>query len=304
MKHIFVVNPAAGDGMAVKELLPRIHQALEGFEDDYEIHRTLNAHETALYCRQKCAFEGRVRLYAVGGDGTVNNVLQGIAGFKNAELAILPSGSGDDFVRNFASSKPFLDIPAMIRASTQKVDVIKYNDMYSINMCNIGTDSAIVEKVAERKSDRLKGSLAYAVSALEVLATKPLYEMVYSFDDGEEKQGHFFLSAIGNGRFCGGGFKSCPKASLTDGLMDVCMVSQVKGPAIISELLRYRKGTHLKHKSTRRYIEYRQCRKFHLKALTPATIALDGEVMPFEEGTFEIIPKFINLVVPEGFVVS
>lgn len=192
----------------------------------------------------------------------------------------------------------------MIRASTQKVDVIKYNDMYSINMCNIGTDSAIVEKVAERKSDRLKGSLVYAVSALEVLATKPIYEMAYSFDDGEEKQGLFFLSAVGNGRFCGGGFKSCPKASLKDGLMDVCMVSQVKGPAIVKELLRYRKGTHLKHESTRRYIEYRQCRKFYLKALTPATIALDGEVMPFEEGTFEIIPKFINLVVPEGFVVS
>ena len=86
MKHVFVVNPAAGNGAALREILPAIHKALTGFEDDYEIHRTLSEQETILYCRQKCSFEGDVRFYACGGDGTVNNVLSGIAGFPNIQI--------------------------------------------------------------------------------------------------------------------------------------------------------------------------------------------------------------------------
>ena len=103
MKHVFVVNPAAGNGAGLRDILPAIHKALTGFEEDYEIHRTMSEQETILYCRQKCAFEGRVRFYACGGDGTINNVLTGIVGHDNAELAIIPCGTGNDFVRNYRS---------------------------------------------------------------------------------------------------------------------------------------------------------------------------------------------------------
>ncbi|MCR4804597.1 MAG: acylglycerol kinase family protein, partial [Clostridia bacterium] len=117
MKHIFVVNPAAGNGAALRDILPKIHKALTGFADDYEIHRTLSEQETILYCRQKCAFEGDVRFYACGGDGTVNNVLTGIAGHSNAQLAVVPCGTGNDFVRNFTNRDNFLDIEKQINGS-------------------------------------------------------------------------------------------------------------------------------------------------------------------------------------------
>lgn len=300
MKHIFVVNPAAGNGSAMREILPKIHKALTGFQDDYEIHRTLSEQETVMYCRQKCAFSGDVRFYACGGDGTLNNVLSGIAGHKNAQLATVPCGTGNDFVRNFTARENFLDIEKQIKGSVISADVLKCCGGYAINMLNIGVDCDVVAEASEMKSDKLRGTAAYIAAAAKVLRRGVTYRMAFSVDDGPEREAELMLCAIANGHFCGGGFKSCPDASLDDGLMDICIVRPVSGLKLLPMLAKYRIGAHVRGRDAKRYIEYIHCKKFRLRALQPVRISIDGEVRDFEESVFEIAPSSVKLVVPEG----
>ena len=300
MKHVFVVNPAAGNGAALREILPAIHKALTGFEDDYEIHRTLSEQETILYCRQKCAFEGDVRFYACGGDGTVNNVLSGIAGFPNAQLAVVPCGTGNDFVRNYTNKEYFLDIEKQIRGSVMPIDVLKWQGGYALNMFNIGVDCDVVAEAAAMKSDRLKGTAAYLAAAFKVLRRGKTYRMAYAVEDGEEQEAELMLAAIANGHFCGGGFQSCPAAKLDDGFMDVCVVRPVRGLKLPILLAKYRAGSHLMDKDADKYIEYIHCKKFRLRTLEPVRISVDGEVLDFADTEFEILPGALQLVVPEG----
>ena len=300
MKHVFVINPAAGNGAGLKEVLPAIHKALTGFEDDYEIHRTLSEQETILYCRQKCAFEGTVRFYACGGDGTVNNVLSGIVGHDNAELAVIPCGTGNDFVRNFTGKENFLDIEKLIHGSVMPVDVLKWQGGYALNMFNIGVDCDVVAEAAAMKSDRLKGTAAYLAAAFKVLRKGKSYRMVYAMEDGVEHEAELMLAAIANGHFCGGGFKSCPDAKLDDGFMDVCVVRPVKGLKLPILLAKYRNGTHLSDRDADKYIEYIHCKKFRLRALEPVRISVDGEVLQFTDTEFEILPGAVKLVLPQG----
>ena len=300
MKHVFVVNPAAGNGAGLRDILPAIHKALTGFEEDYEIHRTLSEQETILYCRQKCAFEGRVRFYACGGDGTINNVLTGIVGHDNAELAIIPCGTGNDFVRNFTEKDNFLTIEKLIHGSVMPIDVLKWQGGYALNMFNIGVDCDVVAEAAAMKSDRLKGAAAYLAAALKVLSRGKTYRMAYTIEDGEEVESELMLSAIANGHFCGGGFKSCPDAKLDDGVMDVCIVHPVHGIRFPILLAKYRAGSHLQDREADKYIEYIHCKKFRLRALEPVRISVDGEVLDFEDTEFEILPGALKLVIPEG----
>ena len=300
MKHVFVVNPAAGNGAGLRDILPSIHKALTGFEEDYEIHRTLSEQETILYCRQKCAFEGRVRFYACGGDGTINNVFSGIVGHDNAELAIVPCGTGNDFVRNFTQKDIFLDIEKQIHGSVIPVDVLKWQGGYALNMFNIGVDCDVVAEAAAMKSDKLKGTAAYLAAAFKVLRKGKTYRMAYAVDDGEEQEAELMLAAIANGHFCGGGFQSCPAAKLDDGYMDVCVVRPVKGLKLPILLAKYRSGTHLMDRDADKYIEYIHCKKFRLRALEPVRISVDGEVLDFTDTEFEILPGALQLVIPEG----
>lgn len=300
MKHVFVVNPAAGSGAGLTDILPAIHKALTGFEDDYEIHRTLSEQETILYCRQKCAFEGDVRFYACGGDGTVNNVLQGIAGHANAQLAVVPCGTGNDFVRNFTNKENFLSIEKQINGSVMPIDVLKWQGGYALNMFNIGVDCDVVAEAAAMKSDKLKGTAAYLAAAFKVLRKGKTYRMAYRVDDGEEVEAELMLAAIANGHFCGGGFKSCPGAKLDDGYMDVSVVSPVRGLKLPILLAKYRAGTHLQDRDADKYIKYIHCKKFSLRALEPVRISVDGEVLDFPDTEFEIIPSWLKFVVPEG----
>ena len=300
MKHVFVINPAAGNGAGLRDILPAVHQALTGFEDDYEIHRTLSEQETILYCKQKCSFTGAVRFYACGGDGTVNNVLSGIAGHNNAQLAIVPCGTGNDFIRNFTNKDNFLDIKKQIQGSVIPIDVLKWTGGVALNMFNIGVDCDVAAEVNAMKGGRLKGASAYAASAFKVLCRRKTYRMAYAKDGEEEVESELMLAAIANGHFCGGGFQSCPSARVDDGLMDVCIVRPIPGFKLPLLLAKYRSGAHLRDKDAEKYIEYIHCKKFNLRALEPVRISVDGEVREFQDTEFEILPSHLQFVLPEG----
>lgn len=298
MKHIFILNPVAGNGYAEKNLLPQIIAYLKTTDLDYEIHRSLNKEEIGTYVRQRAAAGDAVRFYAIGGDGTLCDVVNGAIGFDNAEVAVVPCGTGNDFVRNFTGKENFLNIEKQLAGRVEAIDVIKTNDTYSINMLNIGADCEVVARAGQIKSK--SGSWSYIRGALEILPKGPRYRMAYTDADGEEKEEDILLVAIANGHFCGGGFKSSPKASLNDGNLDILLARPVKGLKLMKLLAKYRMGTHLDDPSAKDIITHIKTKSFKLRAIDKVSVSVDGEVSPFTEAEISVVPKAINFVIPEG----
>lgn len=301
MKHLFLVNPAAGSGRAEKDLAPRIRQACIDAEADFEIHLTESADEIVEYTMRQAESGAHIRFYACGGDGTLNNVLNGIVGHPNAELAFVPCGTGNDFSRNFENEACFSDIPKQLEGQAVAIDAIRTGDTYAVNMVNIGVDCDVVAEVKHlKKHPLLKGSLAYGAGVVKVLSRGKTYRMLLELDDGTVIDEELFLAGIANGSYCGGGFRSAPHASVSDGKIDVCVVRPVKGLKIVKMLVGYRKGTHLDDPRFAPYIIYKKCNRLSIEACEPMNVSVDGEITSFERMTFEIVPGAVNFSVPKG----
>lgn len=300
MKHIFIVNPAAGVGQSEKVHLPKIIQYLKEAGVEYEIHRTLNKQEVSTWIRQRVEVGDPVRFYAIGGDGTLCDVINACACHVNAEVAVLPCGSGNDFVKNFTNKKNFLNLEKQVRGKAVPIDAIKYNDNFSINMLNIGADCDVVVKSDKLQEEgKAQGALSYIIGALDVLPKNPKYKLAYKID-GVEYEEDLMLVAVANGKFCGGGFKSCPTASLTDGLMDIGIVRPCTGLKLIQMLAKYRQGTHLQDKDADKIVKYFQASEFDLRPIDDCVVSVDGEVYDFEPTHFEVVKNAVNFVIPEG----
>ncbi|MBR5730952.1 MAG: diacylglycerol kinase family lipid kinase [Firmicutes bacterium] len=296
MKHIFILNPAAGNGYAEKVLQPQIITYLKTTDLDYEIHRSLNKEEIGSYVRQRASAGEPIRFYALGGDGTLCDVANGAIGFPNAAVGVFPCGTGNDFVRNFTEKQNFLDTARQVAGKTVSIDLIKCGDTYSINMLNIGADCEVVARAGQLRG----GSIAYLRGVLEILPKGPRYRMAYRADDSEETEEDILLCAIANGHFCGGGFKSSPKASLNDGNLDVLIARPVKGFKLMKLLAKYRMGTHLEDPSGREIITHFKTKSFKLRAIDKVNVSVDGEVFPFTEAEITSVPGAINFIIPDG----
>ena len=300
MKHIFIVNPAAGVGKSEKVHLPKIIQFLKESGVEYEIHRTLNKQEVGSWIRQRVEVGDPVRFYAIGGDGTICDVINACACHNNAEVAVIPCGSGNDFVKNFSNRKNFLSLEKLVAGKAVPIDAIRYNDNFCINMLNIGADCDVVVRSDElQQQGKAHGAMSYLMAALEIIPKGPTYRLVYTID-GQEYEEDLMLVAIANGKFCGGGFKSCPEASLTDGLMDIGLVKPCLGLKLVTMLAKYRMGTHLKDKEADKYVKYLQLSEFDLRPVDDCVVSVDGEVYKFEPTHFSVVKNAVNFVIPEG----
>ena len=339
MKHIFIMNPAAGKGKAGKVFLPKIIETAKRMGIDYEIHRTMAPFDAEHFVKGRCeALEAQqgsdetLRFYACGGDGTINEVVNGAFGHKNIEIAMIPSGTGNDFPRSFGEMKYFEDIERQIRGTARAIDVIRYEATppspfsgsftgaeldalyesdpdpvvrYGINMFNIGLDCNVVDEVAKVKAyPFVPGPLAYGLGVGIVLGKKEGVDLEICLDNDEIYDGPIMLVAIANGRYCGGGFNAVPRASLDDGLIDVSIVGNINRRMFLSLIGKYRKGTHLEDPATKGFVTYRKCRSLTIRLGSTqgnaVKLCTDGEVSMVGETSFEIIPRAINFSVPQG----
>ena len=120
------------------------------------------------------------------------------------------------------------------------------------------------------------------------------------YDDGEVVEKEFTLTAIGNGKFCGGGFMAQPRALLNDGVMDICAIDKVTRLTFISLVSSYKKGTYLENKRALRYIKHKQVSHFKMEFDAPIAICIDGEIKGAKTVDFTVIPNALNFVIPKG----
>lgn len=309
-RHIFILNPAAGQGKAFS-LEDDIIKTGMRLGIDVEIYKTkevLDAQVEAVRLAKSATHQSPVRLYACGGDGTVNEVLNGIVGYDNVELAIIPTGTGNDFIRNFGEIADFLNLEKQMLGTAKKVDVISYKsstDSYSsirycINMFNIGFDCNVVKDVVELKTKPLvSGSMAYLLGVAKNLIKMKGTNLKLIFEDGKEHSGKLLLLAVGNGCYCGGGVKGVPYAEVDDGLMDVSIIKRCSRRQFLTLFPRYVKGTHLETRLGKKYIKYIKTKKMSIVVNGDTMYySTDGEITNTNRLDLEIVPKAVSFSVP------
>lgn len=301
MKHCFVINPAAGKGKLQKALESAVTRACTEADENYSVYYTQSKADCERYVRERCAEGDEIRIYACGGDGTLCDVVNGAAGFENAEVGLIPIGTGNDFVRNFTFKEKFMDIAAQLRGHICPIDLIKYNGRYLINMLNTGFDCEVVRQVAQiKKNPLVPGGLAYLCGVVKVLVKKPGVSMRVSVDGGELQDKSLLLTCVGNGEFCGGGFRSEPYASLSDGLMDVSFVFNLTRRKFLRILSFYKNGKYLSRADADELAEYVRCSQLDIEFPAKQTVSVDGELEEVERLSLRVVRGAVRFCLPEG----
>lgn len=309
MKHIFIINPAAGNGKAGKIFLPDIIETAKAMKLDYEIHRTLNAGDAERFIKNRCNcrtdLSETIRFYGCGGDGTLNEVVNGAYGFSNVEIAMIPAGTGNDFVRNFNPSRSFYNIKKQVQGTAFPIDLMCYKSLgtesrYCINMFNIGFDSDVALTIDHlRKQPFFIGSFAYGAGVGMVLVKKPCIDIDIEFDDGTTHQGEILLIAIANGSYCGGGFKALPQAQYNDSLIDIGIIENMSRMRLIGLLKHYKRGTHLNLPEAKDVVFYKQSKNLKIRSKEKMKLCTDGEISMVDNVEILIVPKSIMFSIPK-----
>ena len=167
MKHLFVINPAAGSRDHSKEYREQIEAVCTARGIAYEIFVSQAPGQCREAARNAAQTGEEYRIYACGGDGTLNEVVSGVVGFPNVAVTMFAGGSGNDFIKIFDKTEPFQDLEQLLDARETTFDLIRCNDDYSLNICSVGLDARIGTDVANYKRlPLLSGFRAYALSAV------------------------------------------------------------------------------------------------------------------------------------------
>ena len=316
MKHFFVINPAAGSGKEQEAMLPRIMNAAKKWGADYEIHRTSGPGEAVTYVRGRLEDnEGEpIRFYACGGDGTACEILNGIYGNKDAELSIIPAGSGNDYIRNFGDKECFCDIMAEMAGTAVPVDVIEYaftplgggdgetETRYALNMINMGFDAKVVRHMERLKNKVfLKGTGAYVAGVVIELAGYKMSRVIFRPEGEEEIETDILLAGVGSGRYSGGGFDGIPVAEVNDGLLDLMFIKPITRRKFIKLVGTYHDGKHVGNPEMGDILFLYRMKKVEIEPVSPLVFTADGEVnFTAKSVTISVAPEKVSFVIPDG----
>ena len=297
MKHLFIINPAAGSRNRTEEYRQKIAEACDAKGLNYRIEVSQAPGECTRIAREAAQTGEEYRLYACGGDGTLNEVVSGAAGFDNVSVTVFAGGSGNDFVRLFSETEPFRDLERLLDCEEATFDLIRCNDDISINICSVGLDARIGTDVSHYKRlPLLHGFRAYAASTV-VNVIKGIAEHYVVEIDGQQIDGEQTLICACNGRYYGGGFNPVPEADPADGMLDVLLVKEVTRMQVPGIIGKYKNG---RYKELPELVQYRKtkCVKIFCDKLTP--INLDGELRTAETVEMKVAKEKIRFFYPKG----
>ena len=307
MKTIFVINPMAGKKKNIEKIKSIINKASCTKNQDVEIYVTKEVSDATEFVKNYCTANGSARFIAVGGDGTLSEVLNGAMESPGAEVGVIPMGTGNDFCRNFKDCD-FNDVLLQIEGQSVKCDAIRYKTMvdgiekvgYCANMFNIGFDCNVADTTDYIKKSGIAGSLAYFVSILVTLVKRKCSHLEIELDGEKVHKGELLLTSLANGCFCGGGVKSNPLASVTDGNININIIKKVPRIKFVSLLPHYMKGTVLELKGIEKYITSKLAKKITVTPLAgKMRICIDGEIADAGKTEFEVAHNAFNFVLPK-----
>ncbi len=268
MEHIFIINPISGKNKGI-EVGKVIDNYCKELGVDYKIIYTTKDMRADKIASNFKNNENAI-IYSVGGDGTLNEVVNGIANSK-VSLSIIPSGTGNDF---YKSLRDF---------NGDKIDLCKVNDKYFINIASVGLDAEVADYANTLKDKHIKGS--YYLSLLKTFFT---YKPKKICIDEDEKR--ITLFTVCNGMYYGGGFKIDPRASLDGGRLDIVEAEAMNKFQILGVLSKLSSGKHLESPN----IKFYNVKDISITSNVPLICNVDGEIISNTKLDFSIMEKGIN----------
>ena len=303
MKYAFIINPIAGKANPLEKYGPAIRAACKSKGLDYVLYQTErpgHATDIAKWLALHATPEHPVRVFSVGGDGTLSEVVKGLVAREHCELGCIPCGSGNDYAKSFGAVDAFLDMETYILSDSVPVDVIKAGDQISINICSMGFDAIICNEANQIKAEKkkLSGSAAYNRAVLKCLFGKIYNDLKVTIDDDEVFEGQYVFSIAASGQYYGGGFNAAPMADPGDGLLDFILIKRVSHLKVLTLIGDYKAGKHVSSKKFKKILTVRRGRKMTIEAKNSAILNVDGECQAVDRIDLEVAPAAIKFIVP------
>ena len=291
MRPYIIFNPVAGSVKNAEAILSQLRRL-----DPAAVRATRRRGDAEKFAREairkKCDY-----IVTAGGDGTLNEVINGIARrANNVCIGLVPLGTGNDFARS-------LDLPAtvdenidiLLSAKTTPIDLVRVESdrtRYFVNV-SAGGFSGIVDEKLTPKIKRTWGPLAYIRSAAAALPELHAYRTQLVFDDEERLSVDLYNVVIGNGRFVAGGLPIAPDADLRDGLLDVILIPRRPAAEVALLAAEILLGKHLSSAA----IIFRRAKKIAVRSRPGMWFNVDGEMVGNEPVVFQVVPRALNFIV-------
>lgn len=298
MKHIFIINPAAGKYDRTEEYTEKIKAAFENRGDVYEIHRSKQRGDCTRLAREAAETGEEVRIYACGGDGTLNEVVNGVAGFENAAVTHFPGGSGNDMIKIFSDTSAFFSLERLLDCEEARLDLVRCNGVCAANVISMGLDARVGTEIAKYKRLPLvSGQGAYIISLVVNLIKGINQHFVVTLEDGTKLDQKFTLVCGCNGRWYGGSFNPVPDSNPDDGVLDLLVIKGVnvfQASRVVGE---YQKGH---YRDFPALISHYPVRKLTIDCDKPSVVNIDGEAIFTDHAEIELLPGALRFFYPKG----
>lgn len=299
MKHLFIINPMSGSKNA-KLYIPDIEKYFEDNAEEYSIVYTQYPMHAKEICNEY-AKKGGWRIYVVGGDGTLNEAVNGVAGY-DCPIGILPAGNGNDFVKCLMDYSDKTDlVKRTIEGEVIKVDAIELENeekfKYCINIISMGLDAEAAYYATEfTRKHGITGIPSYLMGLFKALNQKRTkFDIKITIDGQVVNDGYVMLAACTNGKYYGGGFMPVPNTSFNDGIIDMCIVEDKNLAFIFRVLPKYMKGKHVGIEG----ITFPKGKKISLEAKEMLRLNIEGEIVERKSVHMEVVPGLISIIKPK-----
>ena len=297
MKHLFIVNPKAGGRDRTALVSGRAGAYFARKPVSYEVYRTRAPMDAVDKIKREAARNDALRVYACGGDGILNECVNGAAESANVAVGCFPGGTGNDFIKTFEPEKlPFDSLEALIEGEARPVDLMRCNGRYCLNICSVGIDARIGTDVHQYSDLPIVGGRFAYLSSLTANYVKGITDDLRIGCNGQIYSGKFNLVCCCNGQYYGGGFRPAPEARPDDGVLDVLLVRDVSRLVFLPAVFVYARGG---HRFLPKYITYLRTRILRIQSDHELCVNIDGEALSAKNLKIELLPGAMSFIYPK-----
>ena len=300
MKYYFILNPAAGSGEKGKVFLSAFENLKALNKYDIDLYETIGVGDSTRFVAEICTKykDEDICFFACGGDGTMNEVVTGVASYPNAILGIVPTGSCNDFLKAFPGHD-FMDLEKQVNGEIIPCDLLKVDEFYSLNVTNIGFDAKVNYDQIKLRPKYKTVKQAYN-NAIIRNVLKPLGDCVKITVEGKEFfNGKALLMAFGNATHYGGGYNCTPEAKVNDGLLDGFIVKKISFLTFARLIKKYKKGLIFNNPKYSKITKSFKSKKVTIESPKILTICIDGETIHRSKVTIEVLKHKIRFILPK-----
>ena len=299
MKHLFIINPAAGKRDRTPFVREQAARVFSARSDDYELYVTKAPRDAEGVIRDRAQNCDDLRVYACGGDGTLCECVNGAAFLPNVAVTHFPCGTGNDFIKIFGpEQRLFSALEELAAGFVRPLDLIACNGRYGLNVCSVGIDARIGANVHKYTKIPLAGGATSYVVSMAVEFFKGIHRPMEISCGEKTFSGGITLACVCNGRFYGGGFNPSPDAMPDDGILEFLVVPAISRLKFVRLIGDYAKGRAARHTDViHRFFGTELC----AEAREEFVVNMDGEILTLRRAEFQLKASALRFLFPKGF---